>query len=57
MMIQTSFSHSLRPILRIWMDVELSGGCHPDAGQYIIDPDYFDILGMEDPSELFKFHK
>ena len=34
-----------------------SGGHHPGQGQYVIDPDYMEILGLEDPSELIKFHK
>lgn len=34
--------------------VSLSGGDHPGEGEYVVDPDYFDILGMSDPSELIK---
>jgi len=37
--------------------VHPSGGHHPAQGQYVIDPDYFELLGFDDPSELFKYHK
>lgn len=37
--------------------IEMSGGHHPGQGQYVIDPDYFELLGFSDPSELIKNHK
>ena len=34
--------------------VELSHGFHPEEDQYVIDPDYLEILGIEDPADLVK---
>lgn len=34
-----------------------SHGAHPQPGQYVIDPDYMEVLGLEDPSELFRYFK
>ena len=37
--------------------VQPSGGDHPGAGRYVVDPDYMELLGMESPDELIKYHK
>ena len=34
--------------------VELSSGFHPGEDEYVIDPDYFEMLGLTDPAELVK---
>ena len=36
--------------------VERSHGAHPPQGQYVIDPDYMEILDLE-PHELFRRFK
>lgn len=39
------------------MVVHPSGGDHPGAGRYVIDPDYMELLGLDDPEQLIKYHK
>jgi hypothetical protein len=34
--------------------VELSHGFHPEADQYVIDPDYMEILNIDNPSDLVR---
>jgi hypothetical protein len=34
--------------------VEPSGGFHPGDGDYVLDPDYMEILGVSDPEELIR---
>ena len=36
--------------------VHLSGGFHPGEGQYVIDPDYMELLGLS-PEELIRNKK
>ena len=37
--------------------VHPSGGDHPGRGRYYIDPDYMELLGIEDPDQLARYHK
>jgi len=34
-----------------------SGGTHPPPGQYVIDPDYMEPMGLESPDELFRYFR
>lgn len=34
--------------------VELSSGFHPEEDSYVIDPDYLEILGIDDPADLVR---
>jgi hypothetical protein len=34
--------------------VELSSGFHPEEDSYVIDPDYLEILGIDDPADLIR---
>lgn len=34
--------------------VEQSGGFHPGDGEYVLDPDYMEIMGVKDPEELIR---
>ena len=34
------------------LPVELSPGFHPGEDEYVIDPDYMEILGITDPADL-----
>lgn len=34
--------------------VEQSGGFHPGDGNYVLDPDYAEILGVTDPEDLIR---
>lgn len=36
------------------LSVDPSPGFHPGADSYVVDPDYFDILGLEEPEDLIK---
>jgi hypothetical protein len=36
------------------LPVELSPGFHPGEGEYVIDPDYMEILGISDPADLVR---
>lgn len=39
------------------MVVQPSPGFHPGEGRYVIDPDYMELLGLDDPEQLIKYHK
>lgn len=34
--------------------VEQSAGFHPGDGEYVLDPDYMELLGVSDPEELIR---
>jgi len=37
--------------------VEASPGFHPGQGRYIVDPDYQEMLGLDDFEQLIQYHK
>ena len=37
--------------------VEPSPGFHPGQGRYVVDPDYMELLGIDDPEQLIRYHK
>jgi len=39
------------------LPVHASPGFHPGQGSYIVDPDYAEMLGIDDFSELIRYHK
>lgn len=47
----------LDPYVGQALEVCPSGGFHPSEGQYVVDPDYMEPLGLEGPEELLRFHK
>lgn len=36
------------------LSVDNSPGFHPEEGEYVIDPDYMELMGLSDPSELIR---
>jgi kynurenine formamidase len=36
------------------LPVENSPGFHPEDGDYVIDPDYLELMGLSDPAELIR---
>lgn len=38
-------------------DVDFTEGFQPDDGEYIIDPDYMDMMGTDNFYDMIKYHK
>lgn len=50
-----SAREQVRPVVSEQPVVQ-SHGDHPPAGQYVVDPDYMELLGL-DPDQLFRNFK
>jgi len=45
------------PVLPEQTRPHYSGGAHPPPGQYVIDPDYAEVMGIDDPLQLYRYFK